>query len=44
MVFQAKGVMCVNVLGRKTQGAFEGIKEFLLWLELIRERKEGNER
>lgn len=39
MVFQAKGVTCVNVLGRKTQGAFEELKEILCSWRLL--EKEG---
>lgn len=39
MFFQAKGVTCVNVLGRKTQGAFEELKEVLCGWSLL--EKEG---
>lgn len=33
----------VNIPGRHAQGAFEELKEILLWLGLIRKRREDDE-
>lgn len=41
MIFQAKGMTCVNVLGRKTQRVFEELKEIRCGWSLLEKEGKG---